>query len=47
MLWDRLYGQLSAIETLDVCHGSPRLNRRGERLLRYLRTRRRRERDRD
>lgn len=47
MLYERLYGQLSAIEVLQVCGidgrgGLMKLNRRGERVLRYLRERRRR-----
>jgi len=39
---DRLFDQLSAIDVLNVCHEGPPLNRRGERILRYLRRRRRR-----
>ena len=43
MIYDRLYSQLSAIETLSVCHRSePKLNPRGVKLLRYLQTRRHR-----
>lgn len=43
-LYDRLYSQLSAIECLSVGHGAPySMNRRGERILRYLRARRRRQ----
>lgn len=42
MHWQRLYEQLSAIETIGVGRQGPGLNHRGERLLRYLRTRWRR-----
>lgn len=41
-LFDRLYGQLSAIEVLSVTREGPALNARGELLLKYLRARRRR-----
>jgi hypothetical protein len=37
-----LYDALSAWEVLSVCNGWPPLNRRGERVLRYLRRRTRR-----
>lgn len=39
---DRLYDQLSAIECLSTDPGERQLNRRGKRLLDYLRARRRR-----
>lgn len=42
MLWERLYSQLSAIEAIGVCRQGPGLNKRGERILRYLRRRRHR-----
>jgi hypothetical protein len=42
MLWQGLYSQLTAIETLGVCRQGPHLNERGARLLRYLRARLRR-----
>ena len=35
----QLYLQLLAIETLGACRQGPRLNRRGERILRWLRQR--------
>jgi hypothetical protein len=41
MLWERLYSQLSAIETLSIGRdGGPPLNERGKRILDYLRFRR-------
>lgn len=42
MLWERLYSALTAVETLSVCGQHPPLNARGEKLLRYLRRRRKR-----
>jgi hypothetical protein len=35
----RLYLQLAAIESLGVCRQGPGLNRRGQRILRWLRHR--------
>lgn len=44
MLYGKLYSQLSAIETLYVCNKNlTKLNERGVRLLRYLRSRRARQ----
>jgi hypothetical protein len=42
-LLNKLYSQLTAIETLGISREGPHLNARGARILRYLRARRRRE----
>jgi hypothetical protein len=43
---DRLLDALGAADVLNVCHQGPPLNKRGERLLHYLRRRRARRLDR-
>lgn len=40
--WENLYNVLSAIEAIGVCRQGPGLNAHGERVLRYLESRRRR-----
>lgn len=47
MLYQKLYDQLSAIEAIGVCRQGPGLNARGERVLRWLRARLRRIRERE
>lgn len=41
-LWQRLYSQMTAIEAIGVCRQGPRLNARAQRVLNYMRARRRR-----
>ena len=41
-MWTQLYSQLTAIITLSSNHDEPHLNKRGMRILLYLRTRRNR-----